>query len=178
MAVDATAVARPQVEKVTAPTHGPPDTTEAQTIDPAAVGVPPCDTAPARTPASCRMGRMGTVHAFKSRSPKEISALFDFILARPDLAVDSPQGLTKRSADLTKMFDSDWKTRLATLSSYMGENALEMLIDFDATYIRTRRLGTHTHHTTTRHTHIHAGCPERGRGARTLTTAHHPPPNL
>jgi len=137
VAVDATAMARPQVEKVTAPMRGPPDTPEALTIAPAAVGVPPCDTAPARTPASRRTGRMGTVHAFKSRSPKEISALFDFIMARPDLAVDAPQGLAKRSADLTKMFDSDWKTSLATLSSYMGENALDMLIDFDATYIRT-----------------------------------------
>ena len=45
---------------------------------------------------------MGTVHSFKSRSPKEISTLFDFIMARPDLAVDAPQGLAKRSADLTK----------------------------------------------------------------------------
>ena len=77
---------------------------------------------------------MGTVHAFKSRSPKEISELFDFIMARPDLAVDAPQGLAQRSADLTKMFDSDWQTRLATLSSYMGENTCVMLIDFNATY--------------------------------------------
>ena len=38
---------------------------------------------------------MGTVHSFKSRSPKEISALFDFIMTRPDLAVDAPQGLAK-----------------------------------------------------------------------------------
>ena len=32
---------------------------------------------------------------------------------------------------------TDWQTCRATLSSYMGENERAMLIDFDATYIRT-----------------------------------------
>ncbi len=45
------------------------------------------------------------------------------------------------------VFDSDWQTRLATLSSYMGENERDMLIDFDATYIRTPGDGGHTHTT-------------------------------
>jgi len=111
-------------------------------------GPPPADTVPRK---------LRPVRAYKSRSPKEISAFVDFIMARPDLAVDAPQGLAQRSGvstNLTKMFDSDWQTFLATISSYMGENARDMLADFDATYIRTPGDGgPHTPHTHTPHAH-------------------------
>ena len=111
-------------------------------------GPPPADTVPRK---------LRPVRAYKSRSPKEISAFVDFIMARPDLAVDAPQGLAQRSGvstNLTKMFDSDWQTFLATLSSYMGENARDILADFDATYIRSPGDGgPHTPHTHTPHAH-------------------------
>ena len=118
VAVDATAVALLQVEKDTAMIRRPQDTPETLTIAPAAVGIPPCDTAPARTPVSRKLGR---VRSLKSRSPKEVSALVDrLIMARPDLAVDAPQGLLQRagvSTNLTKMFVSDRQTFRVTISS-------------------------------------------------------------
>ena len=118
VAVDATAVARLQVEKDTALIRGPPDTPETLTIAPAAVGIPPCDTAPARTPVPRKRthGRHERpVRAHKSRSPQEISALVDFIMAHPDSAVDAPRGQAQRSGvstNLIKTFHSDWQTFL------------------------------------------------------------------
>ncbi len=50
--------------------------------------------------------------------------------------------------------------------------------DFDATnntHTPSRRREAHTLHTPTRHTHIHAGRSESGRGSRTPTHAHPPP---
>ena len=121
VAVEASVVARLQAEKVTAPTRGPPA---------------PCHAAPARTPTP-RRPALATCHAFKSRSPKEISELFYFAMAHPDLDVDVPQDLARRSADLARMRVSDWQKCRATLYSYMGQNVLAILADFDAQYIRT-----------------------------------------
>jgi len=66
----------------------------------------------------------------KSRSPKEISALVDFIMAHPDAAVDAPRGQAQRSGvstNLIKTFHSDWQTFLTTISSYMGKNEIDKL---------------------------------------------------
>ena len=117
VAVDATAVALLQVEKDTAMIRRPQDTPETLTIAPAAVGIPPCDTAPARTPVP---RKLRPVRAYKSRSPKEISALVDFIMAHPDSVVDAPRGLAQHSGvstNLTKMFVSDRQTFRVTISS-------------------------------------------------------------
>ena len=131
-------------------------------------GPPPADTVPRK---------LRPVRAYKSRSPKEISALFDFIMARPDLAVDAPQGLAQ-----LRRPHQDVRLRLA-------DAPRDALLLHGRKYVRhanrlrrhihthPRRRGAHTHQTTTRHTHIHAGCPVSGRGARTLTNAHHPLPN-
>ena len=74
------------------------------------------------------------VRAHKSRSPQEISALVDFIMAHPDSAVDAPRGQAQRSGvstNLIKMFHSDWQTYLTTINSYMGEHGRVILADFD-----------------------------------------------
>jgi hypothetical protein len=120
VAVDATAVALLQVEKDTAMIRRPQDTPETLTIAPAAVGIPPCDTAPARTPVPRKLRHERPVRAYKSRSPKEISALVDFIMAHPDSVVDAPRGLAQHSGvstNLTKMFVSDRQTFRVTISS-------------------------------------------------------------
>ena len=134
-------------------------------------GPPPADTVPRK---------LRPVRAYKSRSPKEISAFVDFIMARPDLAVDAPQGLAQRSGvstNLTKMFDSDWQTFLATLSSYMGENTCVMLIDFDATYIRTPGDDASWGHTHTTQPHATRTYMQEARKAveEPVHTHHHPP---
>ena len=62
-------------------------------------------------------------------------------MAHPDLEVDVPQDVARCSADLAKMRqigrNSDWQKCIATLYSYMGPNAHDILVDFDAQYIRT-----------------------------------------
>jgi hypothetical protein len=150
VAVDATAVARLQVENVTALIRGSPDTPVTLTIAPAEVGVPPCDTAPARTPVSRKLGR---VRSLKSRSPKEVSALVDrLIMARPDLAVDAPQGLLQRagvSTNLTKMLGIYVYMYMYTLThTYARASARAH------THTRTHAR-THTHTHTCMHMHVY-----------------------
>jgi hypothetical protein len=94
-------------------------------------------------------------HAFKSRSPKEISALFYFAMAHPDLDVDVPQDMVRRSADLAKMRASDWQKCSTTLYSSMGQNARDILADSTHIISAPQQTlppgGTHTLHNHTPH---------------------------
>ena len=155
VAVDTSVATRLQAEKATAPMPGPPDTPEAPTTAPAAVGVSPdtpeaitapaaagvpsCDTAPARTPAPRRQA-LRICYAFKSRSPKEIYKLFYFAMDHPELDVDVPQDLARCAADLAKMRrtkGSDWQKCRDKLYDYIGGNVLVILADFDEQYKRS-----------------------------------------
>ena len=124
------------------------------------------------------------VRAHKSRSPQEISALVDFIMAHPDSAVDAPRGQAQRSGvstNLIKMFHSDWQTYLTTINSYMGEHGRVILADFDAAYIHTPGDWGHTHttqpHATRTYKQDARTAAEEPVHPPTPTTPHHTTPN-
>jgi hypothetical protein len=81
-----------------------------------------------------------TCYAFKSRSPKEISELLFFAMDHPDLDVAVPQDLARCAADLAEMRrtkGSEWQKCRAKLYGYIGENARDILADFDEQYKRS-----------------------------------------
>jgi len=102
-----------------------------------------------------------TCYAFKSRSPKEISELFYFAMDHPDLDVAVPQDLARCAADLAEMRrtkGSEWQKCCAKLYGYIGENARDILADFDEHYKRSPEDDAswgHTHTTQPHATHTY-----------------------